>query len=197
MLQEHFLKLKVTSLPFKKRSGNLKLLAFLRTCSVLPSTWQAFQVTSRNNKLFWLMYIFAMSRLSGPLEITAQHFNKTEVRPPIWSFNNMRFSAVWTTLLFIYSCALDLCRCPSLSFRPPTDVLTFCCRISSYSLEFIGPSTIASQRSLEAAVRLLPNMTLCIKLFCLICSQAIIPLQESSGGLSQTWNRLQSYFHFK
>lgn len=49
------------------------------------------------------MYIFAMSRLNGLLEITAQHFNKTEVRPPTWSFIlQYGISAVWSTLLFIY-----------------------------------------------------------------------------------------------
>lgn len=37
------------------------------------------------------MYIFAMSRLNGPLEITALYFNKTEVKSPTWSFNNMGF----------------------------------------------------------------------------------------------------------
>lgn len=85
------------------------------------------------------MYIFAMSRLNGPLEITAQSFNKTEVRPPTWTFNNMGFllfeplCCSFIPVLWLFVVVL------LLSFRPPTDALTFCCRISSYSLQFIGP----------------------------------------------------------
>lgn len=108
------------------------------------------------------MYIFAMSRMNGPFEIIAQSFNKPEVRPQTWSFNNMGFllfeslCCSFIPVLWIFVVVL------LLSFGPPTDTLTFCCWVSTYSLEFIGPSTIASYRGLEAAILFFPNMTLSI-----------------------------------
>lgn len=59
------------------------------------------------------MDIFAMSRLNGPLEITEKRFNKTEVGPLTWSFNNMGFLLFEALCCSFYFCALDLCRCPS------------------------------------------------------------------------------------
>lgn len=104
------------------------------------------------------MYAFAMSRLNGLLEITAQQrFSKTEVGPPTWSSDDMGFllfeplCCSFIPVLWIFVVVL------LLSAGPPTDALTFCCGVSSYGLEFIGPLTIASRRGLEAAALLLPN----------------------------------------